>query len=138
MEKEVFLKKYFPYIKWSVVALAAIVFMIVYENPFSAGNAADIVGKLSNCFAVPGVVLSGIGALSYFSSLGAYDAFGYIFSNFSLHSIIPGHHKEKYESLYEYKKEKDEKSRKWLPYALKVGLITLGISVALLVVYAFL
>ena len=135
MEKEELFKKYVHYVKWSVVALFFTVIMFVLEKPFSAEGAGEIIGLISNCFAVPGVLLTGLGVLSYLSSLGAYDGLAYMFSNFSLHSLIPGHQKEKPGTLYEYKKMKDEKGRKWIPYALQVGLVMLGISVILLIIY---
>ena len=66
-----------------MVALVAIVLMFIYEKPFSQEGAKEIVGAISNCFTVPGVVLSGMGALSYLAHKGAYDGLGYIFSNFA-------------------------------------------------------
>ena len=137
MEKEEFLKKYFHYIKWTIVAVVFVILMFVYENPFSADSPKDTVGLVSNCFAVPGIILTSLGILSYLSFLGAYDGIAYTFTNFSLHSLIPGRQKEKPGTLYEYKKAKDEKGRRWIPQALQIGIVTLGISLILLIVYAF-
>lgn len=138
MEKQEFYKKYVPYIRWGVIALVAIVLMFVYEKPFSRESAKEIVGTLSDCFAIPGIVMVGVGALTYLAKLGAYDGLNYAFSNFSLHSLIPGMHKDKHESFYEYKKAKDAKGRKWLSQLFFVGLVPLTISVVILIVYAFL
>ena len=82
--------------------------------------------------------MAGVGALTYLAKLGAYDGISYAFSNFALHSLIPGMHKDKHESFYEYKKAKEEKGRKWLSHLFFVGLVPLAISVVLLIVYAFL
>lgn len=138
MHKEEFFKKYLPYIKWGIFGVVAIVLMFIHEKPFSDDGIKEIFGSMSNCFAVPGVVLTGFGGLSYLSSLGAYDGLSYIFSNFSLHSIIPGHHNDKPKTLYEYKQQKDEKGRKWHPQPLIVGAVSLGISVVMLIIYAIL
>ena len=138
MQKEEFFKKYVPYIKWGIFGVVSIVLMFIYEKPFSEAETNEIFGSMSNCFAVPGIVLTGFGGLSYLSSLGAYDGLSYIFSNFSLHSIIPGHHKDKPQTLYEYKQQKDEKGRKWHPQPLIVGAVSLGISVVMLIIYAIL
>lgn len=138
MDKEELYKKYMPYAKWGLVAVAAIVFMFVYEQPFALSGAKEIVGTISDCFAVPGIVMAGIGVLSYLGRLGAYDGISYVFSNFALHSIIPGTYKEKPGSFYDYKVAKDAKGRKWLSQMFFVGLVPLGISILLLVVYAFL
>ena len=121
MEKKEFIDKYLPYVKWCILTVTMIVALFFWEKPFSEEGAQAIVGALSNCFFVPGVLVTSIGVLSYLSKLGAYDGISYTFSNFSLHSIIPGHHKDKHQTLYEYKKQKDEKGRKWLPHAFFVG-----------------
>ena len=138
MEKEEFFKKYMPYIKWGIIAVVAVIFMFTYEKPFSQEGTKEIVGAISDCFAIPGVVMSGIGALTYLAKLGAYDGISYVFSNFALHSIIPGMYKDKFDSFYEYKQAKEAKGRRWLSHMCFVGLVTLAISVILLVVYAFL
>ena len=138
MTKQEFEEKYMPYVKWGIVAVALVVLMIFYEQPFSQEGAKEIVGTISDCFAIPGVVMAGIGALTYLAKLGAYDGISYAFSNFALHSIIPGTHKDKPESFYEYKKSKEEKGRKWLSHLFFAGLVPLVISVILLIVYAFL
>ena len=131
-------KKYMPYVKWGIVAIIAVVLMFLYEQPFAKEGAKEIVGTLSDCFAIPGIVMTGVGALTYLAKLGAYDGLNYAFSNFALHSLIPGMHKEKHESFYEYKKAKDEKGRKWLSHLFLVGLVPLALSVIILIVYAFL
>ena len=131
-------KKYMPYVKWGIVAIIAVVLMFLYEQPFAKEGAKEVVGTLSDCFAIPGIVMTGVGALTYLAKLGAYDGLNYAFSNFALHSLIPGMHKEKHESFYEYKKAKDEKGRKWLSHLFLVGLVPLALSVIILIVYAFL
>ena len=137
-DRELIVRKRILYVKWAVIAVVLVVLMFFYEKPYEGESVADVVGKISNCFTVPGIVLSGIGALSYVSYIGGYDSFGYIFSNFALHSLIYREQPKKYQSLYDYKQAKDAKGRKWLPHVLFVGLGTLAISVVLLIVYAFL
>ncbi len=131
-------KKTLLYIKWALIALTLTVAMFFVEAPFAEESVKEVFGKISDCFFVPGVVLSGIGALSYFSYLGAYDSFGYIFSNFALHSLIYREQPKKYKSFYDYKQEKEEKGRKWSPHVLFVGLATLAISIIFFVVHALL
>lgn len=138
MEKEALVRKILPYIRWCFLTICMIIALFIYEKPFEQEGAKEIIGAISDCISVPGALVSCIATLSYFAKLGAYDGLTYTFSNFSLHSIIPGHHKDKHKTLYEYKQEKDEKGRKWLPQALQVGLVTLGIGVILLIVYALL
>lgn len=131
-------RKKLTYLWWALIAFSLVALMAVFRKPFAEENTKKIVGEISNCFFVPGVVMSGIGALSYLSAKGAYDSFGYIFSNFSLHSIIYRDQPKKYESLYDYKMKKDEKGRKWFKHMLVVGLCTLSVSILVFVVYAIL
>ena len=138
MEKQELYKKYAPYVKWGAVAIIAVIFMLAYERPFDKQGAQEIVGTLSDCFAIPGIVMSGIGLLTYLGTLGVYDGISYVFSNFALHSIVPGMYKDKHDSFYEYKQAKDQKGRKWLKELFFVGLCPLALSIILLVVYAFL
>ena len=122
-------------IKPSVFLVAAIIACAFFENPFAEAEIREIFGKLSNVFTVPGAVFTGIGALSYFNYLGAYDGLGYAFANFGLHNIWVTRQPEKYKSFYDYKKAKDEKGRKWLPNVLIVGGLSFTIGVLLLLVY---
>ena len=108
---------------------------LFYENPFAAEDAKEVMTRLGNAFAVPGVLFAGIGLLSYLASLGAYDSLGYTFSNFALHNIFVSKQPKKYKSLYEYKAAKDEKGRTWWRQGLFVGLASLFVSMVLLVVY---
>ena len=126
------------YIVWSVIALIMVALCVTLREPYSKETAKDIVGEISNCFFIPGALLSGFGTLSYLSAKGAYDSFGYIFTNFALHSLIYRDQPKKYESLYDYKVKRDEKGRKWFKHMLVVGLVSLVVSVLVFVVYVIL
>ena len=100
---------------------------------------SSVCGVLSDCFFIPGIVLTGLGLLSRFAAKGQYDAFGYVFSKFSLHSIIPGSVRsmnERPQSLYDYKARKDEKGRAWKPQTFYVGVVCIVISVVFLILYS--
>ena len=108
-----------------------------WKDILSAGNAEEVFAILADAFTIPGILYAGIGGLSYIGLRGGYDAFGYVFSRFSLHNIMPTNPKrQKNETLYEYKVRKDEKGRRWYPNLLFVGLGFIGCSLLCLVVYA--
>ena len=119
----------------SVALIVAVILIAFWEGLFQLTEAKDIVGTLSDCFFVPGVLFAGIGGLSWVSSKGGYDAFGYAFNNFALHNLFPTKHPKKYKTLYDFKQEKDEKGRRWLPQLLITGGISLLIGVILFIVY---
>ncbi len=94
-------------------------------------------GLLSDGFTVSGLILAGLGGLSYAAAKGAYDAFGYAFSRFSLHSLFTTRQTYRIpESFYEYKCQKDENRRPWSPIALITGLCALALSGLCLIGYA--
>ena len=125
-------------LRWLSLTIMALIAMYFIELPFEQSSAKEVVGAISNCFVVPGIIFTGFGGLSFVAHLGGYDSFGYMFSNFSLHSLIPGKHPTKYKTFYEYKEAKNKKGRKWLPQSLITGLINIGIGAIFLIVYAIL
>jgi hypothetical protein len=124
------------YIVSGVVLLAGIIAMLFYKQVFTQTEAKNVFGALSDSFFVPGVIFVGIGGLSKLSTFGAYDTFGYLFSRFSFHNFwVTGAKRKKYDSLYDYKQEKDKKGRSWLPYVFWTGVVSCGISIVLLIIY---
>ena len=122
-------------VKWSIIWLAIALACFFIEEPYAEKSAAEVIGKISNCFTVPGILLAGVGGLTYVSRLGGYDGIGYAFSNFGLHNIWVTKQPKRYKSFYEYKEAKNKKGRKWLPEALITGLISLAVGVVFLIIY---
>ena len=136
MEKR---KKVITLVKWSISCFVlAVLCFIFIEKPYAEAELREIIGRLSNCFTVPGVLIGGIGGLSYVSYRGGYDGLGYAFSNFGLHNIWTTKQPKKYKSLYEYREAKDKAGRSWLPSALMVGLGSVAIGLLLTIVYCIL
>lgn len=107
----------------------------------SSADGKGVLLALSDGFFVPGALLFCAGGLTWIASKGQFDAFGYVFSRFSFHSLIPGSVRSmepKPENLYEYKAKRDAKGRKWLKHAWVTGLVSFGISVVLTMLYSFL
>ncbi len=123
------------YIRTSCFLVAFVVICLIIENPFGEAETREIVRRVCNAFTVPGIVFSGIGALSYIFRLGVYDGILYSFSNFTLHNIWVTRQPKSYKTFYEYKRARDEKGRGWLPHVLTVGLVSLLIGVLLLAIY---
>lgn len=132
MEKK---QKLTSLIKWGIIWFAVALGCFFIEQPYGETDIREIMEKISNCFTVSGVVIGGIGGLSYISFLGGYDGLGYAFSNFALHNIWTTKQPKRYKSLYEYKEAKDKKGRKWIPSALIVGLASIAIGIVFLVIY---
>lgn len=106
------------------------------RGAFSA-DVQTALGLLSDGFLVSGLILAGVGGLGYAASKGAYDAFGYAFTRFSLHSLFTTRQTYRQpESFYEYKQEKDQNRRPWSPVMLITGLCALGLSGLCLIGYA--
>ena len=125
-------------LKWGIACFVLAVLCFFAEKPYAETELREIMGKISNCFTVPGVVIGGIGVLSYVSYRGGYDGLGYAFSNFALHNIWTTRQPKRYKSLYEYKEAKDQAGRKWLPHALIIGLGSIAIGSLFTVLYCIL
>lgn len=89
-------------------------------------SAAEVWGILSDGFLLPGVLMAGIGALSWISQEGLFDIFGYGWLTLVSHF---DHTKER-ESYYDYKVRREEKRSGWLWQMLAVGLCCLALSAA--------
>ena len=123
------------YLITSLALISLVVACLFYEKAFSAETLEDAMIRICNSFTIPGIVFAGVGALSYLSSIGAYDGISYSFTNFALHNLWFTKQPKKYKSFYEYKQAKDEKGRRWFPNLLIVGGASLALAVIFLVIY---
>ena len=122
----------------AAVLLALTIALMFAEKVFASSGAREALGRLSNAFFVAGLLYAGAGGLTFVAAMGGFDSFTYIFKNFALHSLIPTRQPKKYKSFYDYRTEKDEKGRHWLPHLLILGGGMIVVSVILLAVgYAF-
>ena len=127
------------YLKWCGVAF--VIFFLSFflvERPFDGQGISYVVGALSNSFTLPGVLLFGVGTLSFVYHRGAYDSLGFSFKKFGLHNLLPGALQEKSRTLYEYKEKRKKERGEYRPYMLAVGLGFLSIGVAFSLIYLLL
>ncbi len=125
------------YAVYGGAALACALILAWTRGAFAAADAQTAFGLLSDGFMVPGLALIGAGGLGYAASKGAYDAFGYAFSRFSLHSLFTtAQTYRRPESFWEYKCQKQENRRPWSPVMLVTGLCALALSGLCLIGYA--
>lgn len=123
-------KKVIRLVVYGAVLLLAALGVAIAKGAFASAMPAETFRILSDAFLIPGVVFAGFAGLSWAASKGAYDSFRYLFYNFGLHTIWvskPEKYKH-FDSLYDYKTEKNKKGRKWFPEMLSVGLF--GILIA--------
>lgn len=135
MMEENKLNKWLPYIKWAFAAALFVIALFTFEKPFEEESIAEMMGKICNCFFVPGSLIVSLSLLGLLANKGTYDSFGYIFSNFSLHNIFMKNQPKKYQSLYDYKQAKDEKRSPWKPTGVIVGGAFMGISLIFFILY---
>lgn len=114
------------------VALAVFLIGGFTQGLFKQTNGKEAVRILSDCFLFPGVLLGGIGALSYIASEGNFDMLGYGFSFFFAKLFHP---QKSFMGFYEYKVLKSEKKSGWLIKELLVGLFCMAASAVCAVIY---
>lgn len=90
----------------------------------------------ADCATVPGVLLSGLSAISWMGKKGTFDLFGYSWSSFT--GLFK---RESYntrpESLYDYRVRKDAERKPYRVSTLLVGLGFLAVGVVLTVIFLF-
>ena len=91
------------------------------------GRAATVVDGLANCFTIPGVLLAGVGAISWAASFGTFDMMGYGTKAF-LGMFIKSIGDDLPKSFYDYRKAKNDKGRKWLLETFLVGVVFLALG----------
>lgn len=129
-------QKRLSWLKWVIPAAVAVAIFIAcafINGLFKSESAYNTIRIICDCFTVSGAVLAGVGLLCWIASFGQFDILSYGTRNFVGH-FIPPVSKKLPKSFYDYRKEKDEKGRKWPRETLFVGLIFLGLAVVFLVI----
>lgn len=121
--------------QYAVAIIFALVLFFVAafsQGLFQQESLQELFGCLSDCFLLPGVMLGGMGILTWISKEGGFDMLAYGFSFFFNRLFHP---REKQEAYYEYKMRKYEGPQRWLKQWLLVGLVCFGFSVIFLLLY---
>lgn len=131
------MKKTTNYFITMLVALVITALVAWQRGLFQAETAAMAMAALSDGFFTAGIILAGIGAISWASMSGVYDIFRFG-SGRAVRWFVPTMDKEKYEDFYRYKQEKEQKGRTWKPHLLWGGLSSLFLAVILYIFYQIL
>ena len=125
--------------KWLSAGITAAVlfaFFMLTHRLNGESTAYDWLVTLANAFTVPGVVLAGIGGLSWCASQGTFDLFSYgtsmLFGRFlPLGKKNVFHSGEKY---YDYVERKRENRKAWLKEWLLIGVAMVAVALVLTLV----
>jgi hypothetical protein len=123
-----------PYLKPMIWAAVFFALGIVMTKIYRFESIKELFRDLSDCFLLPGVLLAGGAAISWAGTFGTFDMLAYGSRSFfgifirPLAQDLPSH-------FYDYRKQRDEKGRHWSKETLFVGLISIGISGLMLIVY---
>ena len=96
-------------------------------------KAKTVIDGLANCFTIPGVLLAGVGGISWAAKFGTFDMLGYGSRSFfgifirPLADDLPP-------TFYDYRKAKEEKGRKWLVELFLTGVVFLALGVIFTVI----
>ena len=122
------------YIGPMIVAIVIFVTcMFANGGVFGKNNAETLLYGLSNCFTIPGIILTGIAAIGWAGKFGTFDMLSYGMRSFFGIFIKPLSN-DMPTNFYEYRKQKDEDGRKWSPELLLVGLAFLLMGVIFTVI----
>ncbi|MDD6800272.1 MAG: DUF3899 domain-containing protein [Firmicutes bacterium] len=123
------------YVRPLIFAALIFLFCVYWEKLFSQSGAKEIIGTLSDCFLIPGVMLAGAGGISWAAKFGTLDMLSFGFKSFFGH-FIKSLSADMPRTFYDYKTERAEKRKKWHSETLITGLVFIAVSVLLLVVYS--
>ncbi len=93
-----------------------------------------IMSSLSDGFFIIGVLLAGVGCLTWISNTGFFDMLTYGFHGLKV-LIMPFKAPKKAKPFYDYKLEREEKRKKPLNLVLWVGLAYLGLAALFAMIY---
>ncbi|MBO7196842.1 MAG: DUF3899 domain-containing protein [Clostridia bacterium] len=126
------------FIKWLKPIIAAVVILVLSTlslKLFSAGDREELFKDLSDCFVITGIVLSGVGAISWAGTEGAFDMIAYGCKTF-LGLFSASYSKKLPKSFYDYKQERIKIDKPWLKQTFVVGLVALAVGLLLLIPYS--
>ncbi len=126
------MKKIYKYIITILIGILFAFIMAFMKNIFQENDLKSIFHILSDCFFVPGVIISSIGGLIFVSNEGVFD--GLVFAVSSFFKMF-GDRKEMKKKTYRQYKEEREKKKTPMVYILISGLVLIGISFVMLVIY---
>lgn len=123
----------YKYFIFTTIGVAVFLITAMSRELFNGLPLADTLMALSDGCFVAGVLLAGISGLSWVSSRGGYDIFGFGISTLKSHF---NHSKDfRAESFYDYKVRKDKERKAWLIEALVVGAVFIALAIVFLIVY---
>ena len=96
-------------------------------------RAKTVIDGLANCFTIPGVILAGVGGISWAAKFGTFDMLGYGSRSFFGIFIRPLA-EDLPRTFYDYRKAKEEKGRVWLVELFWTGIVFLALGLIFTVV----
>ena len=124
------MKKSVKHLIYCAVTLALVFVTAVLQGLFNPPSGMRVSVIICNAFFIIGVLMAGIGILSWAGSKGTYDIFSYA-GKVILVKFKP---KEKMQSYYDYTQEKNKNRKAWLKELTIWGAICIAISALLIFV----
>ena len=124
------MKKSVKHLVYCAVTLTLVFVTAVLQGLFNPPSGMRVSVIICNAFFIIGVLMAGIGILSWAGSKGTYDIFSYA-GKVILVKFKP---KEKMQSYYDYTQEKSKNRKAWLKELTVWGAICIAISALLIFV----
>ncbi|MBP5163480.1 MAG: DUF3899 domain-containing protein [Spirochaetales bacterium] len=124
------MKKSVKHLIYCAVTLTLVFVTAVLQGLFNPPSGMRVSVIICNAFFIIGVLMAGIGILSWAGSKGTYDIFSYA-GKVILVKFKP---KEKMQSYYDYTQEKSKNRKAWLKELTIWGAICIAISALLIFV----
>ncbi len=116
---------------YAAVTAAAVLIVAAIRGIFKASGAADAMRILCDAFFIVGILMGGVGVLSWIGKSGSFDIFSYS-TKVILYKFRP---KAKLDNYYDYKQKKAEERKPWLKGLAICGVACIILSIVVLLIY---
>ena len=121
------IKSWVKYLTGAVIGLVIALVVCLTKDLFKQTDTSMVLRILCDAFFIPGIVLAGIGVLTYLSSQGLYDGLTYSFASMARHrKNNPGDDKTP-KSYFDYKNNKKRRGASWHLVIVGVGFVVIGV-----------
>lgn len=139
MDKKNLLRYVITFVVGVVISALAFLIITLADNSVNLSGTAAVFGTLGDCFTVSGVLLMGVGGITFANRKGTFDALGYsLESVLVVRNLSPKRRFKEREAFADYKERKTEerKTKGGIAHYFITGACFIALAVGCVIVYA--
>lgn len=120
-------KSWVKYLTGAVTGLVIALVVCLTKDLFKQTDTGMIFRILCDAFFIPGIILAGIGVMTYLSSQGLYDGLTYSFASMARYRKSHSESDKTPKSYFDYKNNKKRRGASWHLVFVGVGFVVIGL-----------